>query len=43
MAVPRSNRAVLFAAIVFITIFFGLAHFHLKSPADTTQAVKSGV
>ncbi|CAF3496795.1 unnamed protein product [Fusarium graminearum] len=35
MTVPRSNRAVVLAAVVFITIFLGLAHFHLKTPSET--------
>ncbi|KAM0241374.1 hypothetical protein ACHAP5_007649 [Fusarium lateritium] len=43
MTVPRSNRAVVLAAVVFITIFLGLAHFHLKSPIETSTTVKSGV
>ncbi|KAM0544328.1 hypothetical protein ACHAPJ_011864 [Fusarium lateritium] len=43
MTALRSNRAVLFAAVVFVTIFLGLAHFHLKSPTDTTTTVQSGV
>lgn len=43
MTVPRSNRAVLLAAVVFVTIFLGLAHFHLKTPSESTAAVKSGV
>uniref|UniRef100_A0A0D2Y151 Uncharacterized protein n=1 Tax=Fusarium oxysporum (strain Fo5176) TaxID=660025 RepID=A0A0D2Y151_FUSOF len=43
MAVPRSNRAVLLAAVVFVTIFLGLAHFHLNSPSESTPSAKSGV
>ncbi|KAF5017465.1 hypothetical protein F66182_10604 [Fusarium sp. NRRL 66182] len=51
MTTARSNRAVLFAAVVFVTIFLGLAHFHLKatpSPIDPTttsssSTVNSGV
>ncbi|KAF5680017.1 hypothetical protein FHETE_559 [Fusarium heterosporum] len=43
MTVPRSNRAVILAAVVFITIFLGLAHFHLQSPMETTTNAKSEV
>ncbi|KAJ4005593.1 hypothetical protein NW752_002428 [Fusarium irregulare] len=38
MTVPRSNRAVVLAAVVFITIFLGLAHFHLKTPSETATS-----